>query len=327
MSGDCSQPVCCTCTTLLQRRWSGVLASRRRTLARSCRDRLLRHAWARRRALPEPRVTRPLAPLVWANRAFVYSPRAMRTSSLLALAASGCIAAPPIHPRARESNDRCSEYLAQGDLSNAEVQCDLGLEFSPTYADLWVNKGLIAFKRDQLELAKDHFIKAIRYNQDQAQAYNNLGIIDLREVAYGNARDNFRRALEVNPDYREARYNLGLAYYYLGRREDAKKQFRTAVALAPEVPDAHKELGMMALEDGDLDMATAELQQAVERDPRFAAAWLYLGVAHAKSGRYQAAKSAFEACLAAEPNNPDCRRNAAAVEAESAAVAPGVKGH
>jgi Tfp pilus assembly protein PilF len=237
----------------------------------------------------------------------------MRHSILLALAAAGCVAAPPVHPRARESNDRCSDYLAQGDLTTAEVQCDLGLQFSPTYDDLWVNKGLIAFKRDQMDLAKEHFIKAIRYNQEQAQAYNNLGIIHLRERGYDKARHSFQRALQVNPDYREARYNLGVAYYHLGKREDAKKQFRTLVAVAPELADSYKELGMIALEDGDVDVATAELKRAVDRDPRLAAAWLYLGVAHAKAARYEEAKSAFGSCLAAEPNNPECRKNLSAM--------------
>lgn len=232
--------------------------------------------------------------------------------ALVALAAIRCIPASAIHPRAVESNDRCAQLLAEGDLVTAEVQCDLGLQFSPHYSDLWVNKGLIALKRDQTQVAKDHFIRAIRYNQEQAQAYNNLGTIHLRERAYAKARESFQRALEVNPDYREARYNLGLASYHLGDRQDARKQFRTLAAVAPELADPHKELGMMALQDGDLDAAILELRQAVQRDRRFAAAWLYLGVAYAKAARHQEAKSAFTSCLEAEPNNPDCRRNVAA---------------
>ena len=231
---------------------------------------------------------------------------------LVAVVTFGCVPGSVIHPRAVESNDRCAQYLTEGDLVTAEVHCDLGLQFSPNSSDLWVNKGLIALRRDHVQLAKEHFIRAIRYNQEQAQAYNNLGTIHLKERAYGKARESFRRALEVNPDYREARYNLGLASYYLGERDDARKQFRTLAAVAPELADPHKEIGMMALEDGDLDSAIAELRQAVERDPRFGAAWLYLGVAYAKADRHQEAKSAFTACLEAEPNNPDCRKNIAA---------------
>ena len=94
---------------------------------------------------------------------------------LLPLACFACVTTPPPHPRALEANNICTEYLSQGDLMRAEVQCDLGIQFSPQYADLWVNKGLIALKRGQKDQAKDLFIKALRLNQDQAQAYNNLG--------------------------------------------------------------------------------------------------------------------------------------------------------
>ena len=238
--------------------------------------------------------------------------RVPRPLVLIVLATVGCVPTSAIHPRALESNDRCAQYLTEGDLVTAEVHCDLGLQFSPNHSDLWVNKGLIALKREQIQVAKEHFIRAIRYNQEQAQAYNNLGTIHLKERAYGKARENFQRALEVNPDYREARYNLGLASYFLGERDDARKAFRTVAAVAPDLADPHKELGMMALEDGDLEGAIAELRRAVERDPRFGAAWLYLGVAYAKAARHQEAKSAFTSCLEAEPANPDCRKNVAA---------------
>ncbi len=92
----------------------------------------------------------------------------MRRLVLFAFALAGCVSAPPPHPRALECNELCAIYIVQGELVKAEVQCDLGLQFSPMYADLWVNKGLIALKRNQTDKAKEHFIKALRYNQDQA---------------------------------------------------------------------------------------------------------------------------------------------------------------
>lgn len=39
----------------------------------------------------------------------------------------------------------CAQYIALGDLQTAEDQCDLGLQFDRQYADLWVNKGVIAY--------------------------------------------------------------------------------------------------------------------------------------------------------------------------------------
>src|SRR4051794_633569 len=84
---------------------------------------------------------------------------------LVALAAAGCSSAPEPHRRALEENELCAQYIGQNNLYEAEVRCDLCLQFSPQYADCWVNKGLIALKREQRDKAKDFFIKALRFNQ------------------------------------------------------------------------------------------------------------------------------------------------------------------
>ena len=137
------------------------------------------------------------------------------------LLAVGCASAPGPTQRALECNELCAQYIAMGNLQAADDQCDLGIQFSPQYADLWVNKGVIAFNRGQDTKAKEYLIKALRLNQDQAQAYNNLGMLYMKEQGFGKAHDNFQRALRVNPDYLEARYNLSLAFKALSQNEKA----------------------------------------------------------------------------------------------------------
>src|SRR5690242_1030786 len=128
------------------------------------------------------------------------------------LLASSCVTTPAPSDRALVNNELCTQEIAKGDLKQAEVYCDLGLEFAPQYADLWANKGLIAMLAGNKKQAKDHFIKAIRFNQEHAASYMNLGKLYLDEGAHGKAHDSFQRALKVNPDYVEARYNLGLTF-------------------------------------------------------------------------------------------------------------------
>ncbi len=227
----------------------------------------------------------------------------------LGLFIAGCVTTPPPHPRALECNNLCTEYLSQGDLTRAEVQCDLGIQFSPQYADLWVNKGLIALKRSQKDVAKELFIKALRLNQDQAQAYNNLGYIYLGEVQYGKAHDNFQRALKVNPDYTEARYNLALAFKGLKQEDKAKKELRTIIEVNPQLADPYMQLGTMALDDGNLETATEEFIKATQLDPQFADAWLQLGNTHMENGKPCDAKDAFSSCIESDGGNALCRNN------------------
>jgi tetratricopeptide (TPR) repeat protein len=240
--------------------------------------------------------------------------------------ASGCLKAPPVHPRALESNELCAQYTNSGDLVKAEVQCDLGLQFSPQYADLWVNKGIIHLRRNHIDQAKDAFIKALRYNQEQAQAYNNLGYIYLEhERSYGRAHDNFQRALKVNPDYTEARYNLALAYMRMGDKEKSRKELRTIVAIAPNLADPHHWLGIMALEEKKYDEAIDEFNKTTQLDPTYADAWFNFGNAYMEAGRFHEAKEAFTSCIEADDRHAQCRHNLAIANRKAALVEPTLK--
>lgn len=230
-------------------------------------------------------------------------------AAVVALTSAACISTPPPHPRALEANELCARYIGMGDLVHAEVQCDLGLQFAPQYADLWVNKGLIELKRGNNALAKDHFIKALRYNQEQSQAYNNLGYIYYKDHAYGKAHDNFQRALKVNPDYTEARYNLALTYKDMGEKEKAKKELRTIIAINDLLADPHAQLGAILHQEGELAEAVEHLKAAVQRDPNFEEAWLELGNTYMDMGSAAEAQDAYEMCLQANKSSIECKNN------------------
>ncbi|MBL9037853.1 MAG: tetratricopeptide repeat protein [Archangium sp.] len=221
----------------------------------------------------------------------------------------GCFGIPPPTQRALECNELCAQYLSAGDLERAEVQCDLGLQFSPQYADLYVNKGLIALRRNQLSAAKELFIKALRYNQEQAQAYNNLGFIYLQEQAFGKAHDNFQRALRVNPDYLEARFNLALAFIGLKQPDKAHKELRTLLEINPNLADAHAQLGNLAFDEKDYDTAIAEYSRAVELSPSFVDAWLQQGNAYMEAGKPCDGKESYASCIETDANKAECRNN------------------
>lgn len=237
--------------------------------------------------------------------------------SVGALASLSCIPPPPAPTeRGDECNQLCARYISLGNLQAAEDQCDLGIEFSPQYADLWVNKGVIAFRRGQHDKAKEYLIKALRLNQNQAQAYNNLGMLYLQERSFGKAHDNFQRALKVDPDYLDARYNLALALKALNDIDGAKKEFRTLIHIKPELADAWAQLGQIALDEKANELAIEYLSKATLLDPRFTAAWLVLGSAQLTVGKPCEAKDSFTSCLENEPESPSCHTNIIAAEAQ-----------
>ncbi len=252
---------------------------------------------------------------------------AKRTLTLLVpLVLWGCLAAPPPHKRALEASDLCARYINEGDLVSAEVQCDLGLQFSPTFADLWVNKGLIAVKREQYDRGKEFFIKALRYNNEQAQAYNNLGHVYLtQEKAYGKAHDNFQRALKVNPDYTAARYNLGITFMAMKEWEKAKKELRTLIAVNPNLSEPYAQLGQIFIEEKKFEDAVTQLKKAVELDAAYSDAYLALGNAYMELGLFTEAAEAYTSCIEAKGNQAQCRNNLAIANRKKGLADPGFK--
>jgi tetratricopeptide (TPR) repeat protein len=238
--------------------------------------------------------------------------------ALALVTAMGCMSKPPVHDRALLNNELCAQQLALNDLERAEVYCDLGLEFSPQYSDLWVNKGLIKLKAGKVEDAKEHFIKALRYNQDQAQAYQNLGYIYLNEGAYGKAHDNFQRALRVNPDYLEARYNLALTFMKMEKLPEARKEFNTIIAVDPNIADAHHSLGVIAYSQNKFEEAAEHMARAVQLAPDVATFHHDYGQTLMELSRFAEAKDEFGTCVALDQKNAQCLNNLSIAQRKAA---------
>ena len=224
--------------------------------------------------------------------------------------AFGCINTAAPSDRALVNNELCAQELAKGACKQAEIYCDLGLEFAPQFADLWSNKGLIAVCRENKKLAKEHFIKAIRFNQEHAAAYMNLGKLYLDEGAFGKAHDSFQRALKVNPDYIEARYNLGLTYINMKDLEKAEKEFLTLLAVDPNNAQVHHDLGVVYYQQDHKGEAEQSMTRAVQLAPGLNPDWWNdLGAVQMELSRFESACQSFGSCVALQNDHTQCVNN------------------
>jgi Flp pilus assembly protein TadD len=242
------------------------------------------------------------------------------------LLASGCITTPPPSDRALVNNELCTQEIAKGDLKQAEVYCDLGLEFAPQYADLWSNKGLIALYAGDKPKAKEFFIKAIRFNQEHAAAYMNLGKIYMDEGAYGKAHDSFQRALKVNPDYVEARYNLALTFLNMEKPDKAEKELMTLLVVDPNNAQAHHDLGLVKYRQGLPEEAVDEMMKCVQLAPNLNPEWWNnLGAVLMELSRFEEARQAFGSCVALKNDHPQCINNLSIAQRKAALTSSALK--
>jgi Flp pilus assembly protein TadD len=226
------------------------------------------------------------------------------------LLGSSCLPRSTVPSVAIQHNDACTLALNAGDCKAATAHCDHALEFSPDFPEAIINKGLIAWKCDSdRKAARDYLVRALRLENNSAQAYNNLGLLEEEEQKYDSAEQRFRRALEVNPDYLEARFNLARTYHTLKKPEEAEKHVRQLLAVNPNIADAQDLLGILRYEANDLDEAISRFDAAVVLVPDNADYHLHRGIAYAKAGRLEEGKDEFRSCLNLQSNHVECRHN------------------
>ncbi len=213
-----------------------------------------------------------------------------------------------VPPIAKQYNAQCVDAYLAHDLDQADVLCDHALSFQDRYWDALNNKGLIALARGQSAEAKTYFIRAIRANQDMAQAYLNLAHIALDQADFTGARDKCLAALRINPDYAEARHNLGLAYLRLNRLKDAEKTFRHLVVSAPEVSSGYASVGAVMLLERRPRDAIAWFDQALQLEVTYSAAWKGKGQAYELMGFHDEAIESYALCIEHARGDLDCQR-------------------
>lgn len=198
-------------------------------------------------------------------------------------------------------------------------------------AGLFLNRGNVAFRRGNYELAIQAYTKAVAAapghrlaTQGLASSYSRAGRLD-------DAIKLYEEILAQTPDDAVALYNLGTLLSDVGRRLEAKQALERAVAIAPDFDDALFNLALMHEQDGswqealelyeiilaadpaDLDTlvhrasalagvgrtaeARAQLDAVLERDPRLGAAYWALAELLRRVGNAEDAASAYRAAI------------------------------
>ena len=78
-----------------------------------------------------------------------------------------------------------------------------------------------------------HFLKALESKPNFSAAHLNLGNAYARRDNFNIAMQHYYQAIRFNPRFIEAYTQLGIALIQVGRRDDAAACFRTALKLTP----------------------------------------------------------------------------------------------
>ena len=162
----------------------------------------------------------------------------------------------------------------------------------------------IFYTEDELNLAREHFQRALEIDPDYALALAGLASVDA--MYYRNvdsdsafldrALDYARRARAIDPKLARAHSATGEIHAVRYEYAEAEPWFREAVHLQPDEPSFHDNLSWILTYKTPPEgvEAEAESREALRLSPRFAAAHYHLGRALLAQDRIDEAMESFE---------------------------------
>ncbi|MFI5129096.1 MAG: tetratricopeptide repeat protein [Chitinophagales bacterium] len=172
-----------------------------------------------------------------------------------------------------------------------------------TYLTLY-DYELISFD-ESTSKAKDAAQRALKINENLAEAHNSLAHIDLHEWRWKSAEEGFRRAIDLDPGYILAHHWYALCLTAIGKTNEAVTQMEKARELDPLSTRINADLGMAYLSAGRYDEAIAQEQKTLELNPRSAGARWIRGMAYQQKKMFEQAIKDYQSALELSPNNPN----------------------
>jgi superkiller protein 3 len=154
-------------------------------------------------------------------------------------------AAARINPRDPMSHSNLGAYFqTHGHMAEAITQYEqaIGLTSDATLlAQTYANLGAAERTLGEDVAAHDDFLRAVRLNPNQFNAWLGLGLLAQKQGNVQEALADFTRSLEIQPTA-EAYFDLGEALAQSGRIPEAIAAYQQALKLNPDLSQAHQAL-------------------------------------------------------------------------------------
>ena len=147
------------------------------------------------------------------------------------------------------------------------------LEIDPNNIDAYNNLGLVFGKLEEFNKAVDCYEKAIHINSKSAVIYNNLGLVYEKCKKLDKAIDCYQKSTQVNPRYALAYFNLGNVLKILGKFNDAKNAYEKTIHIQPNHAPAHNNFGDLLSDMAENEKAKKAYEKAIQIEPNFITAY------------------------------------------------------
>lgn len=183
------------------------------------------------------------------------------------------------------------------------------IESDPGNYDVLHCLGVIAYQKQQYDIALEWVSKAIDKDRFVPEFHNTFGIILEVLGKYDEAIISYQQAVSLKPNYAEAYHNMAVALQSQGHYATAVERCKQAVMLKPDYSQAYNTMAFSLEKQHLYDEAIDNYKQALLLDPDFVEAYNHLGVVLNEQSRFTEAIDNFRNALKRDPDYAEVYNN------------------
>lgn len=170
-------------------------------------------------------------------------------------------------------------------------------------ADVYVQRYKERFDYDEfwLDSADDLVARALKLDNDLAEAYEARAEILFRKENYVGALEAANKAMNLRPDLDEPYVRLGEIYYTRGERRKAFEMFDKALSIRPSV-DALCNMANVCFVHGKLDSAEVLYRNAIKLNPDHERPYRGLGYYYLQKNRSDESEEMYRRAIEVRPD-------------------------
>jgi tetratricopeptide (TPR) repeat protein len=187
------------------------------------------------------------------------------------------------------------DYYERGDMEGALIQFNKAINFDPSYAGAYANRGGLYNTKKNLDLALTDLNEAIRLDPNFAPAYANRGSVHYNRKDYESAREDWEQTLCLDPQFPGTRKKLedlcqlikdqksaeimrrGNNAASKGNLDQAIADYTEAARIDPLNANIYLNRGTFYNMKNDLDRSLADFNEAVRLNPKYTDAYINRG--------------------------------------------------
>lgn len=179
-------------------------------------------------------------------------------------------------------------------LESAEKLLNELYLLEPTNEEIFIQKASIYSKKDNHKQAVEFLTEALKYTEDYADVYNLIGMEYLFMDNLEMAKENFIKCLEEDIDDQSALYNVVYCYEFLDQNKAAIEYLKTYIDRNPYSEIAWHQKGRLYYGIKDYTNAVRAFEYATFIDENFVGAYIELGKSLEKLKQYQNAIESYK---------------------------------